>query len=113
MRYANGVGLPDDLGSLTPFAVPVIFCTDFLRPPLIRVCAGGALAVPSASVLSWCSLSWWSLSVSVPRVWGRGGDLHAVKHLRYTESLPCLNGTTASRYVEENFQKTVGFLIKA
>lgn len=41
------------------------------------------------------------------------GDLHAVKHLRYTESLPCLNGTAASRYVEENFQKTVGFLIKA
>lgn len=41
------------------------------------------------------------------------GDLHAVKHLGYTESLPCLNGTAASRYVEENFQKTVGFLIKA
>ena len=41
------------------------------------------------------------------------GDLHAVKHLRYTESLPCLNGTAASRYVEENFQRTVGFLIKA
>ena len=81
MRYANGVGLLDILGRLTPFAVPVIFCTDFLRPPLIRVCVGG--------------------------------DLHAVKHLRYTESLPCLNGTAASRYVEENFQKTVGFLIKA
>ena len=41
------------------------------------------------------------------------GDLHTVKHLRYTESLPCLNGTAASRYVEENFQKTVGFLIKS
>lgn len=107
MRYANGVGLLDILGRLTPFAVPVIFCTDFLRPPLIRVCAGGALAVPSASVLGWCSLS-----VSEPCVCGVG-DLHAVKHLRYTESLPCLNGTAASRYVEENFQKTVGFLIKA
>ena len=44
--------------------------------------------------------------------WG-ARDLRSLGRLRYTESLPCLNGTMASRYVEENFQKTVGFLIKA
>ena len=86
MRYANGVGLLDILGRLTPFAVPVIFCTDFLH----------RFSAPTVD----------------PGVCGVG-DLHAVKHLRYTESLPCLNGTAASRYVEENFQRTVGFLIKA
>ena len=62
-------------------------------------------------VLYRCSLQVFSVSESAARAWV--GDLHAVKHLRYTESLPCLNGTAASRYVEENFQKTVGFLIKA
>ena len=107
MRYANGVGLPDDLGSRTPFAVPVIFYVDFLRPPLIRVCVLEARSLyPLRPFLAGVLCQW------ACRVCGVG-DLHAVKHLRYTESLPCLNGTAASRYVEENFQKTVGFLIKA
>lgn len=70
------------------------------------LCAVSGYGVAAALI---CSL-YSPLAEGVP-AWV--GDLHAVKHLRYTESLPCLNGTTASRYVEENFQKTVGFLIKA
>lgn len=71
------------------------------------LCAVSGYGVDAARV---CSL--YSPLVEGAHLRG-GGDLHTVKHLRYTDSLPCLNGTAASRYVEENFQKTVGFLIKA
>lgn len=74
-----------------------------LCPPLIRVCAVEARPQGPLQVFS----------VSESAVCAGWGNLHAVKHLGYTESLPCLNGTAASRYVEENFQRTVGFLIKA
>ena len=57
--------------------------------------------------------SWEVFSVSERTLHDGVGDLHAVKHLGYTESLPCLNGTAASRYVEENFQRTVGLFDKS
>ena len=71
MRYANGVRLPEDLGRLTPFAVPVIFCADFLHRfsgPAVDsgVCGGGCFggggALFAGSVL--CVCSWRVFSVS-------------------------------------------------